>query len=117
MTVESCPNCHVGKFYSKPEASTGVALSKCFACGYYAEDSDGYKKDPELHRYLFKKHFPKQVAYEVSAEFRHVADSADKWTEPILLKRHVLPARTFLMCQTADCDVLGPRSIIESPQL
>ncbi len=78
MTRPKCPSCGKGKLY-EGRTEDGYTERSCYVCGYYWDSSEGYD---ELTVRLHKEYFPREVAYRPSAEFRHLADSAEEWTKP-----------------------------------
>ena len=81
MKPTACPECKVGKVYLSKEVETGITVGKCFACGFYWHDGNGYS---ELDRRLFKEHFPTRKRWEASPAVGQPFTSPDRWTEPKL---------------------------------
>ena len=74
-----CPDCKRGKIYEKIEAETGITQSKCYACGYYEDNSEGYS---ESSIYLFRKWFPTEVKWLPSPEIDRRCSSPEELTIP-----------------------------------
>ncbi len=72
-----CHDCKTGKLYERKMEDDYIERN-CYVCGYHWNDSEGYD---ELTVRLHKEFFPREFKWIPSAEFRHLADSADKWTQ------------------------------------
>lgn len=60
--TNQCPKCKKGMLYARLEKDSGILTKTCYACGYYWDNSEGYKVYPKLTRSLFKKYFGSQIA-------------------------------------------------------
>lgn len=80
---DKCPKCRNGNLYTELEKDSGVLTKTCYACGYYWDDSEGYRDNPKLTRRLFKEYFASIVGYRpLSDESLQGRQSDEFYTEP-----------------------------------
>jgi hypothetical protein len=75
--------------YGKTERRTGIPHRVCYVFGYFEEDSEGYRQNPEPFRQLSRKWFPKGAWAEpvfsesaLSDDSYHREGSDDEFPEP-----------------------------------
>ncbi len=81
MTRERCPKC-VGFLYPKRDGKSGFTIKRCFVCGYFESNSEGYFLNPALEQSLFRDYFPTRQGWKASPIVGQTFTSPEHWTEP-----------------------------------